>query len=242
MILTAIMGAIPNRFKDKMTEDSKSAIFAVVKAIRDSGNQVDRLCGVGGRIITLGCTDGAGSPFAAKIDSRSVPQLQLEDSPLYRQVANTVLLKNPDFIAKPFPIFKFKRKSPCFFGTTIPNSKGECHLFYICEHLDCLKAKDFISSHSSAWRDTGILTEEFRLRVLVPLVGAIHSLNSMGLFILDVKPENLGFDSNGRFKISDLGFSAVQRNHSLGFPQEAPVATLSARFLNPPISMGGPGG
>jgi len=239
MILTAIMGAIPNRFKDKMSEDSKSAIIAVVKAIQDSGNQVDGFCGVGGRIITLHCTDGAGSTFAVKIDSQSVAPLHLEESSLYREVLNTVLLKNNDFIAKPRHIFNFKRRSSCCFGTTLPNSEGKCHLFYTCEHLDCLKANDFISRHSSAWRDTGILTEEFRLRILVPLLDAIHSLNSKGLFILDVKPGNLALDSNGRFKISDLGFSAVQRNHSLGSPQDTPVATLSARFLNPPISMGG---
>ena len=40
---------------------------------------------------------------------------------------------------------------------------------------------DFISSHSSAWRDNSILTEELRLRLFVPLLGAIHSLNSNGL-------------------------------------------------------------
>ena len=239
MILTAIMGAIPNRFKDKMSEDSKSAIIAVVNAIQDSGNQVDGLCGVGGRIITLDCTDGAGSKFAVKIDSQSVAPLHLEESSLYREVLNTVLLKNNDFIAKPRHIFNFKRRSSCCFGTTLPNSEGKCHLFYTCEHLDCLKANDFISRHSSAWRGTGILTEEFRLRILVPVLRAIHSLNSRGLFILDVKPGNLALDSNGRFKISDLGFSAVQRKHPPGFPQDPPVATLAASFFNPRISMAG---
>ena len=239
MIFTAIMNAIPNRFKTELTEDSQLAIIAVVKAIQDSGNQVVGLCGVGGRTITLDCIESDGSKFAAKIDSISVAPNQLEESQLYREVMNTVLLKNTEFIAKPRSIFKFKRQSNCFFGTTLPNSKGKCHVFYTCEHLDCVKATDFISRHTSAWRDTGIFTEELRLQLLVPLLGAIGFLNSKGMCILDVKPGNVGIDSNGRFKFSDLGHSVLQRKHNPGFPQEPSVATLRASYLNPPISMGG---
>ncbi len=90
IILIKVKGRKPRL----LTTDAENALVRVIEILLDSGNQLVRVCGVGGVTITLDCIDASSEANVAIFDLTPVQYNQLEDSSLYRDATNTLLSSN----------------------------------------------------------------------------------------------------------------------------------------------------
>jgi hypothetical protein len=103
---------------------------------------------------------------------------------------------------------RFLAKGTSFLGHSLPNSDGRVLAFLLCELIP-QKFVDVAGRHTECWQQEGTLLDTFRLDILLPLFQSLFWAEKKGLFLMDVKPDNLGKRSDGTLAFLDVGQGCV---------------------------------
>mmetsp|Transcript_3987 Transcript_3987/g.6078 ORF Transcript_3987/g.6078 Transcript_3987/m.6078 type:complete len:410 (+) Transcript_3987:92-1321(+) len=81
-----------------------------------------------------------------------------------------------------------------------------------------------------------------RLRVAVDLASAVKHLHSLGIMYRDLKPDNVGFDSNGTVKLFDFGLAKelIPKQRIDNDTYEMTGDTGSRRYMAPEVALSKP--
>jgi serine/threonine protein kinase len=167
-----------------------------------------RVEGCGTFVNTICCRRSDGQLVALKLAKKSHPANRTHNCPVTREsaimlVAHDKLRKHEFKDIFPAPLFLLD-KGASFSGTTTPDARGRVLPFLFCEFIT-RKIGPELSKHRASWQEHGFIDELLRLEVFCPLSQALFYAHENGIFISDLKPDNIRLRENGRPVFIDLG-------------------------------------
>ena len=206
--------------KKDLCQKFKLVLLKFMQELQEAGIQIVKLAGAGGRAITLKCLQkekesvaigSEASAIAVKIDSEAVHKKMLPYSTVFREVTNSVLMKSRlrnTVLQNIIP----KHVSVCggkfICGHTSPNEEDKVHCFEFCEYVEGSFRERF-ALEANEWSENFIFTDEFRYKIVLPLVHSVYFLGKVGFSIFDIKPDNIRINEKNEFVYTDLGLSVV---------------------------------
>ena len=123
---------------------------------------------------------------------------------------------------------RFLANGTSFLGHSLPNSDGRVLAFLLCELIP-RKFADVAAPHKVSWQQGGVLHDTFRLDILLPLFQSLFWAERKGLFLMDIKPDNLGKRSDGTLAFLDVGQGCVCPVRDSPIPRDAEGMVLIDR-------------
>ena len=231
----SIFDSIPN--SSCLPVKLQKAIKGILHDVHENANVLHECIGMGGATIVISGTDTkTAQQFALKIGTESVHKDHLYMSTVFREGLNMVAMRSrirksvfPNMLARPVNIFSGKSGKSCFWGHSSPDERSHVYVFLCCTCVEQTMRAEFFT-RAEAWKETGIIQDEFRHSFALPLIQAIDFIGSKGFSVLDFKPDNIGQDQEGNIVFIDLGFSMVHESKEgkLGFPSAMQVLNSCA--------------
>ena len=173
------------------------------------------IVGRGGSTVTLcakHCKGGNEVLTAVKVATRGRPKDRLHNESLCREALCLWLwgnkMRNHAFKTLLPEPHSYLAKGASFHGHSLPNQEGKVLVFLLCELIP-LKFTDTAAKHTEDWQQSGTFHDKLRLNIILPLFQALFWAERKGLYLMDVKPDNLGLRSDGTLAFLDVGQGCV---------------------------------
>jgi hypothetical protein len=193
------------------------------------------IVGRGGSTVTLCArhTKGGNEVLTAvKVARKGRPKERLHNESLCREALCLWLWHNKmrkhafkSLLPEPH---RFLAKGTSFHGHSLPNSDGKVLAFLLCELIPH-KFTDVAARHTESWQHSGTLHDTFRFDILLPLFQSLFWAERKGLYLMDVKPDNLGKRSDGTLAFLDVGQGSVCPVRDSLVPRDAEGMVLMNR-------------
>ena len=185
------------------------------------------IVGRGGSTVTL-CAkhrrDGHEVSTAVKVATRGRPKDRLHNASLCREALCLWLWHNKmkhhcfkNLLPEPHCFLSLEKSADSFCGHSLPNADGKVLPFLLVELIPN-KFTDCAAKHTGRWQLEGTLHDTFRLDIVMPLFQSLFWAAHKGLFLLNMKPDNLGLRADGSLAFLNCGQGCVPpdpRSHVL---------------------------
>ena len=202
--------------EDDMKESAEALLLWLEREL--GAEFAPEIVGRGGSTVTLCAKHHKGGKevlTAVKVATRGRLKDRLHNASICKEALCLWLwhskMKHHAFksiLPEPHWYLKLKGRGASFHGISLPNPEGKVLPYLLREYIP-IKFTDRAAQHTERWQQDGTLHDTFRLEILLPLFQALFWAAHKGLYLMGVKPDNVGLRTDGTLAFLDAGQGCV---------------------------------